>query len=119
VVSWEAEQAEEAAVLVAVHALGHQVGLGAGGAGRDPFEGVRPAGREHLLVGFDEPPRRLFRVDLQVVFADDLCRRFSDEAGHGLVDEDVAALEVLDEDRVGRGLHHRLQDVVAVGNPHR
>ena len=108
------------AVLVAIDALGDEVRLlRAVLAGRDALERLRLAGREHPAVVFDELPRGLFGVELEIVPADDIGRRAAEEAGGRLVDEHVAPFEILDEDRVRRGLDHRLQDVGAVRNRHR
>ena len=75
---------------------------------------MRLPGREHLAVVFDEAPRRLLGVELEIVPADDLLRRFPEEPRRRRVDQHVAAVEVLDEDGVGRRLDHRPQDLIAV-----
>ena len=116
----DAVEAQNLSVLVAVDALRHEIRLPrAALAGRDAFERLRLPGGEHLTIRLEEAARGLFGIQLEVALADDLGRRFSDEAGERLVDEDVTAVEILDEDRVGRRFDDRLQNVVAVGNRHR
>ena len=114
----DAVDAENLAVLVAIDALGHKIRPLARRAGRDPFERLGFAAGEHLPVGLDEAARVFFRIELEVVPADDVGGRLADEARECLVDEDVPALEILDEDLVRRRLDHRLQDVVAVRDRH-
>ena len=82
---------------------------------REAFERLRLAARQHLLVVVDEPPRRFFRVELEVALADDLGGGPAEEACGGAVDEDVAAIEILDEDGVRRRFDDRLQDVDCSG----
>src|SRR5207245_2657266 len=115
----DSEDADNPPVLVAIDTLGDEVGLArAALSGRHAFEGLRLAGRQHLAIGLDERARILFRIELEIVLADDLCRRFSDEARSRLVDQHVPAVEILDEDRVRRLFDHLLQDVRAVRDRH-
>ena len=115
----DAEEAENPAAPIAIHAFRHQIGLPVGLAGRHAFEYVRIPRFEDLPVVLDELPRGLFRIQLEIVLADDFVRRFSEEARGRFVDEDVPAFEILDEDGVGRRLHHRLENLKAVRNRHR
>ena len=71
------------------------------------------------LIVLHEAPRGLFRIELEVVPADDILGLPADELRGRVVDEHVAAVEILDEDRVRRRADHRLQDVGAVRDGHR
>ena len=79
--------------------------------GGHAFERHRAALGEHLLVVLDESPRGFFGIELEVVFADHFGRRAAHELRGRLVDEDVAAVEILDENRVGRGVDDRQENV--------
>ena len=107
----DAVDAEDPAVLVAVDALGDEVGLRAGVARRHALERHRLARRQHGLVVFDKALRGLFRIELEIAPADDLLGRAADEARRRLVDEHVLAFEILDENGVRRRVDDGEQDV--------
>src|SRR5262249_38140304 len=100
-------------------ALRHQVGTRrAVQRDRGAFKHLGDAARQHPAVGVDESLRRLGVVQLEIVLADDLVGGLADELRESGVDEIVVAVEVLDEDRVGRRLNDRVEDVGAGGNRH-
>ena len=108
----DAEDAEDAPVLVAVDAFRDEIGLLlAPLRRRHAFEQLRRAGREHLPIGFDERTRRPLRGRARSRCSDDFAVRLADEPAERFVDENVAPVEILDEDRVGRGFDDRVQDI--------
>ncbi len=111
-----AEEAERLAVAIAVDTLCDQIRLRAALAGRDTLEDVRRAGREHLPIVLDEMARRFVGIELEIVLTDDLLRRLPEKPRRGFVHEHVPPVEIFDEDRVGRRLDDRLQNLKAVRN---
>src|SRR5439155_1552892 len=69
-------------------------------------------------IVLDEAPGGFFGVELEIVLAEDIFRRFSKEPRGRRVHEHVASIEVLDEDGVRRRLDHRPEDLIAVGQRH-
>jgi len=67
-------------------------------------------------VGFDEPACRVLWIEFEVVLAHDVGGRLAEEACGRLGDQHVAAVQVLHDDGIRRGLDDGLQDVGAVGN---
>jgi hypothetical protein len=111
----DAEEADGVPGRVADDALRHAVvGAAAARADGDALEDARLARGEHLAVGRHELPRGVGRVEVCVEAADDLGGGPPDEARAGRVDEEVAPLQVFDEDRVGRALDDGAHHAVAV-----
>ena len=115
----DAIDADDFALGVPAHTLRDEIGLRqAAFAVRETFKLLRDTASEHLLVGLDESIGRFLVVQLEIVLADDVGPRLADEARECVVDEDVAAVEILDEDRVGRRLNHGLEQVRRVQSGH-
>jgi hypothetical protein len=110
----DAEDADRLAITIAAHTLGDEVGRHLTVADGHAFERFGGSAREYFAIVFDEVAGGLGGIDVEVALADDLAGRETDEARGGRVHENVAALEVLDENRVRRRIDDGAQDVVAV-----
>ena len=108
-VARDAENADEIAVLVAVDALGR---LKSAAHAVDDFGVLVRLGfaePEHFLVVPRSLPGDFFGQQLVIGFAEDMPDGLADKPRAGLVDEQVAKLLVLDEDRVARAVDDRPQ----------
>ena len=116
----DAEHADDFALPVPIDTLRDEIRLRRSVLdGRDALEGVRVAGRNHLAIVLDEPARGLGRIQLVVVLPDDGIGRLPEKPRHRFVDQHVSAVEIFDEDRVGRGVDDRLEDLRAVRDRHK